>query len=129
MFLGVGPDPYCCDMVTGMAGHQKLSGNLVVGLLHVNCARYHTLFINSDLGTHNDSLGPTGSSTIARKVTIDQPSGSYINDMHALPFDYVTLEAQSINSIRFRLADWKGKSVSMPAAWSLSVVIVPEEQF
>ena len=80
MFLGVGPDPYCCDMVTGMAGHQKLIGNSVVGLLHVNCARYHTLFINSDLGTHGDSQGPTGSSTIARKVVIDQIAAMIILD-------------------------------------------------
>ena len=89
---------------------------------------YHSLFINSTIGGHNDTLGPIGQSTIARKVVIDQPTGGFVHDFHSLPFDYITLEKQSISSIRFRVTDWRGQTVEM-SDWSLSIVLVPEDEF
>ena len=96
---------------------------------HVNMMRYHTIFINSDLGVHNQSIGPLSQSSIARKITIDQPYGSMINDFHSLPYDYIALEKQSINAIHFRLTDWQGHSIDIQSPWSLSLIIVPEEEF
>jgi hypothetical protein len=87
------------------------------------------LFITSDLGTHADSVGPIGQSTVCRKIVIDQPAGGFVNDFHSLPYDYVSLDQRNIAAIRFRLTDWKGRTVDMPAAWSLSVIIVPESDF
>jgi hypothetical protein len=46
-----------------------------------------------------------------------------------LPYDYVALDKQSIAAIHFRLTDWRGRTVDMPAPWSLSVIIVPESDF
>ena len=91
--------------------------------------RHHTIFINSDLGAHNDSNGPLSQTTIARKIVVDQPYGSMINDYHSLAFDYIALEKQSLAAMRFRLTDWMGQSIEMTAGWSLSIVLVPEEEF
>ena len=89
---------------------------------------YHTLFINSTLGTHSDTIGPVGQSTIARKVVIESGQGSFVHDFHATPFDFLQLEKQSISSIRFRVTDWQGHSVEM-SPWSLSIIFVPDEEF
>jgi len=116
------------DNVTGFTGSSILSGNAITAASHVNMMAHHTIFINSTLGTHNDSLGPVGQSTIARKVVIDQPAGGFIHDFHSLGFDYIQLEKQSITSMRFRVTDWRGNPVEM-SEWSLSIVFVPEDQF
>jgi hypothetical protein len=129
MFLGVGSDPYSSDDVTGLSGDHILQGNSITASMHVNVLRYHSLFIASSLGTHADSVGPQGQSSVARKIVIDQPAGGFVNDFHSLPFDYISLDKQSIASIRFRLTDWRGRTVDMSAPWSLSVIIVPESDF
>jgi hypothetical protein len=129
MFLGVGTDPYSSDDVTGLSGDSILQGNSITASMHVNVLRYHSLFIASSLGTHADSIGPQGQSSVARKIVIDQPAGGFVNDFHSLPFDYVALDKQSIASIRFRLTDWRGRTVDMSAPWSLSLIIVPENDF
>ena len=127
-FQGFAAPFYSSDAVTGFTGGSLLEGNNVTAASHVNVMAYHTLFINSTLGTHNDSLGPLSQSTIARKVVIDQPQGGQINDFHSLPYDYIKIDKQSISSIRFRVTDWRGNSVDM-SPWSLSIVFVPEDEF
>jgi hypothetical protein len=89
---------------------------------------YHTLFINSSLGSHNDSLGPLGQTTIARKVIVDVPPGGMVNDYHSQPFDFIQLQKQAITSITFRVTDWRGNQVQMEP-WSLSLIFVPEDEF
>ena len=126
-FLGYSSPFYGADHAIGFTLIQ--TGNNITSDMHVNVQRYHTLFINSDLGTHNDSIGPMSQSSIARKVTVDQPHGSMIHDFHSLPYDYIQLEKQSINAISFRLTDWQGHPIEMLSSWSLSIIIVPEEEF
>jgi len=127
-FQGFSAPFYASDSITGFAGNTILDGNSLTAVGHVNVMAYHSLFINSTLGGHNDTLGPIGQSTIARKVVIDQPTGGFVHDFHSLPFDYITLEKQSISSIRFRVTDWRGQTVEM-SDWSLSIVLVPEDEF
>ena len=105
------------------------SHTLAIAAGHVNVLAYHTLFINSTLGMHNDSIGPVGQSTIARKVVIDAPPGGMVHDFHSTPYDYISLEQQSINSVRFRVTDWRGETVRPMSHWSASVILVPEEEF
>ena len=126
-FMGFSAPYYAADDAIGFT--QYAIGNTVKGDNHVSVMRYHTLFINSDLGHHNDSIGPLSQSSIARKVTIDQPHGSMIHDFHSLPYDYIQLDKQSITSMRFRLTDWAGHSVEIGSPWSLSVILMPEEEF
>ena len=126
-FMGYSAPYHAADHAIGFT--QLATGNTVKGDNHISVMRYHTLFINSDLGHHNDSIGPLSQSSIARKVTIDQPHGSMIHDFHSLPYDYIQLDKQSITSIRFRLTDWQGNSVDMESPWSLSVILMPEEEF
>lgn len=116
------------DDVTGFTGATILRGNSITAASHVNMKAHHTIFINSTLGTHNDSLGPVGQSTIARKVVIDQPAGGFIHDFHTLPYDFLQLEKQSVTSMRFRVTDWRGNPVEM-SQWSVSMVFVSEDQF
>ena len=127
-FQGFSPPFFGSDGVTGFTGGSVLSGNNLVAASHVSVMAYHTLFINSTLGTHSDTIGPVGQSTIARKVVIETPQGSFVHDFHATPFDFLQLEKQSISSIRFRVTDWQGHSVEM-SPWSLSIIFVPDEEF
>jgi hypothetical protein len=127
-FQGFSAPFYDSDDVLGFTGGSVLLGNTVAASSHVNSMAYHTLFINSSLGTHNDSLGPIGQSTICRKVIIDQPQGNMINDYHSQAFDYIKLEKQSISSMRFRVTDWRGNPVEMEH-WSFSIIFVPEQEF
>jgi hypothetical protein len=115
------------DLLLGFAG-AVYQGNIATAMAHVNVLAYHTLFINSTMGLHNDSVGPMGQSTIARKVVIDAPPGGMVHDFHSTPYDYIALEPQSITSIRFRVSDWKGETVDM-SHWSCSIILVPEDQF
>jgi hypothetical protein len=116
------------DLLTGFHGEPYV-GNTAVAAGHVNVLAYHTLFINSSLGMHNDSIGPIGQSTIARKVVIDAPPGGMVHDFHSTPYDYISLEPQSISSIRFRVTDWRGETVTPMSHWSASILLVPEEEF
>ena len=116
------------DLLTGF--HSNVfEGNTAVAAGHVNVLAYHTLFINSTLGMHNDSIGPIGQTTIASKVVIDAPPGGMVHDYHSTPYDYITLEPQSISSIRFRVTDWRGETVTPMSHWSASIILVPEEEF
>ena len=127
-FQGYSAPFFHSDDVTGFTGRNRIVGNTVEAESHVNTMAYHSLFINSTLGTHNDTIGPLSQTTIARKVVIDQPQGGMVHDFHSLPYDYLSLEAQSITALRFRVTDWRGQTVSM-SHWSLSILFVPEEQF
>ena len=127
-FQGHSAPWYASDDVTGFSGTVILEGNSLVANDHVNRMAYHTLFINSSIGNHDDSVGPLSQSTIARKVVIDQGPGGQVHDFHSLPYDYISLEKQSIAAIRFRVTDWRGQTVEM-AHWSLSLILVPESEF
>ena len=120
---------YGSDHTLGFDHFNILQGNTVNANSQVSVLRYHTIFINSDLGSHSDSIGPLSQSTIMRKVVVDQPFGQMINDFHGTLTDYVQLEKQSISSIRFRLTDWQGQPVTIEQGWSLSIILVPEEEF
>ena len=119
---------YASDDATGLASLSIESGP-VTGNQGVNLLRHSTLFINSDLGSHHDSVGPLGQSTIARKIVCDVPHGQYIHDFHSQPLDYISIQKQSIGSIRMRLSDWTGETVQLDQPWSLSIIFIPESQF
>ena len=122
-------EPNSSDGVTGLEGDAPLPGATVVGAMHVNVLRYHSLFIATSLGSHSDTIGPLGQTSFARKILISEARGGMIDDRHVLPFDYITLEPQNISSITFRLSDYRGRTVPMSVPWSLSLVIVAEEEF
>jgi hypothetical protein len=119
---------YESDNVTGFTGASVLEGNSLTATEHVNVQAYHTLFIHSSLGTHNDTLAPRGQTSVARKVIVDVPPGQMINDYRASQLDYIDLEKQSIPSISFRITDWQGHKVKM-SEWSCSITLVEEDQF
>ena len=129
LWPGIGSDFQAADGVTGFEGDAPMSGNTVMAPMHVNVMRYHTIFISSSLGSHNDSVGPVSQSTIARKVVLSEARGGMIDDHHSLPYDFIALEPQSINAITFRLTDWKGRTVPMDVPWSLSIILVEEQEF
>ena len=119
------------DNATGLAFMLPTSnaGSSLTGNQHINLLPFSTLFINSDLGSHNDSIGPISQSSIARKIVCDVPHGGVIHDFHSQPLDYVTLEKQSITSIRVHLTDWDGTPIDLEMPWSLSIILVPESEF
>ena len=129
-FQGHSNGDYAYDILGFRGGVQEgSSASPLIGQQHINVMAHHTVFINSSLGMHNDSIGPMGQTTIARKVVIDQPPGGTVNDYHSNLCDYVTVPAGEIHQISFRLTDWRGQDIDMDAAWSLSIIFVPEKEF
>ena len=129
-FQGHTAGQYAYDILGFRGGVQEgSSASPLVGQQHINVMAHHTIFINSSLGMHNDTIGPLGQSTIARKVVIDQPPGSTVNDYHSSLMDYVAIPAGDIHQISFRLTDWRGHDIDMDVAWSLSIIFVPEKDF
>jgi hypothetical protein len=121
---------YAYDIIGFRGSVQEGSSSApLVGQQHINVMAHHTVFINSSLGFHNDSVGPRGQTTIARKVVIDQPPGSTVNDYHSSLMDYVSVPAGDIHQISFRLTDWEGKDIDMDVAWSMSIIFVAEHEF
>ena len=81
---------YAYDVLGFRGGVQEgSSSSPLIGQQHINVMAHHTVFINSSLGMHNDTIGPMGQTTIARKVVIDQPPGGLVNDYHSNLMDYV----------------------------------------
>ena len=117
------------DDATGLAFASPTSGTSVTGNQIVNLLPYHTLFISSTLGSHHDSVGPIGQSSIARKVVCSVPHGSMIHDFHSQALDYISLTKQSITAVEVSLRDWENKPIELDAPWSLSIILVPESQF
>ena len=129
-FQGHSNGGYAYDIIGFRGGVQEgSSASPLIGQQHINVMAHHTIFINSSLGMHNDSIGPMGQTTIARKVVIDQPPGGTVNDYHSSLVDFVSVPAGEIHQISFRLTDWRGQDVDMDAAWSLSINFVPEKEF
>ena len=120
---------YGSDYIIGFESHQPLQGNNITGENHVNVSAYHSLFIHCDLGTHSDSIGPMGQTTIARKININVPYGNMIHDFHSSSLDYISLEQQTVSAIRFRLTDWMGNTITMSCPWSMSIILIPEIEF
>ena len=129
-FQGHSNGQYAYDVLGYRGGVQEgSSSSPLVGQQHINVMAHHTVFINSSLGMHNDSVGPMGQTTIARKVVIDQPPGGLVNDYHSNLMDYVTVPKGDIHQISFRLTDWRGQDIDMDVAWSMSIIFVPEKEF
>ena len=122
-------EPYSSDNVTGLEGDAPLAGPTVIASMHVNVLRYHSVFIATSLGSHSDTIGPLGQTSFARKILVSDARGGMIDDRHMTPFDFISLEPQSLSSITFRLTDWRGRTLPMSVPWSLSIVIVPESEF
>ena len=99
----------------------------VIGSSHVNIVPFHTLYIHSSLGSQNDSVGPSGSSSVLRTVCLDQPVGRYVHDRSVLPFDYVSVAKGQIRQLDFRLTDWRGRAVPLTNSWSFSLIFLNEE--
>jgi len=115
--------------VLGIYGDQPLAGP-VTSSGHISVMPYHTLFIHSDLGLQDDSIGPNGEKSIIRKVTIDQGSGSMIHDFHSLPYDYVTVPKGQIRTMHFKITDYLGREVDMShMSISFSILFIDENEF
>jgi len=122
-----------CFDVIGFAAAYKITGNSttpITGDGHINVMPYHSLFLHSNLGLQGDAIGPDNSQSIIRKVVLDQPPGSMVNDFHSLPYDYVSVQPGQIRNLHFRLADYRGRTVDMlHTGLSFSLLFVPEDEF
>jgi hypothetical protein len=91
-FQGHSNGGYAYDILGFRGGVQEGSSSApLVGQQHINVMAFSNVFINSSLGMHNDSIGPMGQTTIARKVVVDQPPGGTVNDYHSSLLDFVII--------------------------------------
>ena len=92
--------------------------------------KYHQLFIHSDLGTQDSSIGPSNEQDIIRRIVIDQNIGSVIHDLHANPFDYINLPKGDLRRMTFRITDYNNNLVDMlNMDISFSILIISENEF
>jgi hypothetical protein len=122
-----------CYDVIGFASPYKITGNSttpITGEGHISVMPYHTLFLHSDLGLQGDALGPDSSSSIVRKIVLETGPGTQVNDFHSLPYDFVSVQPSQIRNLRFRLADYRGRTIDLlHTGLSFSLLFVPEDEF
>ena len=115
--------------VLGFFGKDAIQGNDVISNGHISVMPYHSLFIHSDLGTQDDSIGPNGEQSIIRRIVLDQPLGSMIHDFHSLPHDYVTIPRGNIRTMNFKITNYEGIEVDMNNMnISFSIIFLSDEQ-
>ena len=117
--------------VLGFYGRDALQpiSNEVISNGHVSLMPYHSIFIHSDLGTQDDSIGPNGEQSIIRRIVLDQPPGAMIHDFHSLPHDFVSVTRGNIRTINFRITNYEGKEVDMSHMnISFSLIFVSVEE-
>ena len=87
---------------------------------------HKTLFLcSSDFGNLGQSLGPLGQGDITRRIVVSSGFGSMIHDTHATSADYIDCSLTQLSSMRWRLTDEKGRTVSlkgMPISLSICFV-------
>jgi len=122
-----------CYAIIGFAAAYKITGNSttpVTGEGHINVMPYHSLFLHSNLGLQGDCIGPDNSQSIIRKIVLDAPPGNMVNDFHSLPYDYISVQPSQIRNLKFRMADYRGRTVDiLHTGLSFSLLFVPEDEF
>ena len=68
-----------------------------------------------DLTDHRYSAPNTYSSSIIRKILIDQQLGGVVNDAHsgAMASDYIDVSGKHLKRLSFRLTDEKSKTINL----------------
>ena len=83
---------------------------------YLNLIPFRALYLNSpDLTDHRYSAPNTYSSSIIRKILIDQQLGGVVNDSHsgAMAQDYIDVSGKNLKRLSFRLTDEKSKTINL----------------
>ena len=99
--------------------------NMVQTMPHQN------LFICSNtFGNLNQSQGPSGETSILRRIPIDQPWGNMLHSQHSSQADYIDVSGQQLDTLSFqnrdtehRIVDTKGHNVSFSICLMAKVII------
>ena len=83
---------------------------------YLNLIPFRALYLNSpELTDHRYSSPSTYSSSIIRKILIDQQLGGVVNDAHsgAMSEDYIDVSGKKLKRLSFRLTDEKSKTINL----------------
>ena len=83
---------------------------------YLNLIPFRALYLNSpELTDHRYSSPSTYSSSIIRKILIDQQLGGVVNDAHsgAMSEDYIDVSGKNLKRLSFRLTDEKSKTINL----------------
>jgi hypothetical protein len=87
------------------------------------------LFIHSSALGHRSSLGPSGQTTIIKRVPVVQGYGETIHDMISTAIDHFEVGGQQISQIDFEILDSNGRQVPLTRHASFAVLFIPLEFF
>ena len=79
----------------------------------VDIQRHHVLYIHSDLAAPGSSYGPKGETSIIRRVIVDAAQNALAIDRHTTAHDNIEVNARTLRSMSFRLADSFGQTVDL----------------
>ena len=83
---------------------------------YLNLIPFRALYLNSpDLTDHRYSSPVNYSSSIIRKILIDQQLGGVVNDAHSgsMSEDYIDVSGKNLKRLSFRLTDEKNKTINL----------------
>ena len=83
---------------------------------YLNLIPFRALYLNSpELTDHRYSSPSTYSSSIIRKILIDQQLGGVVNDAHSgsMAQDYIDVSNKNLKRLSFRLTDEKSKTINL----------------
>ena len=89
----------------------------------IDVQRHHCMYIHSDIGNPDQTIGPRGETDIIRRVILDAPQNGLAIDRHTTAHDYVDVPAQPLKSMRFSLKGSDGNVVDLHGHdWSFSLI-------
>ena len=83
---------------------------------YLNLILFRALYLNSpDLTDHRYSSPVSYSSSIIRKILIDQQLGGVVNDAHAgaMSEDYIDVSGKNLKNMSFRLTNEQNKTINL----------------
>ena len=113
-------DPREANDALGLQGNYTQVGGTLTCHNMVQLMPHQNLFICSNtFGNLNQSQGPSGETSILRRIPIDQPWGNMLHSQHSSQSDYIDVSGQQLESLAFqirdtehRIVDTKGHNVS-----------------
>ena len=100
-----------------LSNYVETNGGLSVWTSsYLNLVQFRALYINSpDLTDHRYSAPTNYSSSIIRKILINQQLGGVVNDDHsgAMAQDYIDVSGKNLKRLSFRLTNETGKVINL----------------
>ena len=122
-------DPREANAALGLQGNYTQAGGTTTCHNMAQMMPHQNLFICfNTFGVLNQSQGPSGETSILRRIPIDQPWGNMLHSQHSSQADYIDVSGQQLDTLSFQIRDTEHRIVdTMGHHISFSICLLAEE--